>query len=171
MIETIGRIGAALLLGAACAGVCAQTCRDDIPATAPDSRFTDNGNGTVTDAGTGLMWKQCAEGQSGADCAGGAAVGIAWGQALRAAAAADFAGHADWRLPNKNELESLVERSCAGPAINARYFPNTPSTPFWSSSPSSYASYHAWYVHFANGKVHDGYKYEPNRVRLVRAGQ
>ena len=38
-----------------------QVCRDDILATAPDSRFQDNGNGTVTDLATGLIWKQCAE--------------------------------------------------------------------------------------------------------------
>lgn len=31
-------------------------------ATAPDSRYTDNGDGTVTDLATGLIWKQCAEG-------------------------------------------------------------------------------------------------------------
>jgi hypothetical protein len=40
----------------------AQTCRDDIRATAPDSRFQYNGNGTVTDLATDLIWKQCAGG-------------------------------------------------------------------------------------------------------------
>lgn len=47
----------------------AQTCKSAIKATAPDIRYTDNGNGTVTDNQTGLMWKQCSEGQSGIDCA------------------------------------------------------------------------------------------------------
>ena len=39
-----------------------QTCDPDKPITRPDSRYTDNGNGTVTDLVTGLMWKQCSEG-------------------------------------------------------------------------------------------------------------
>ena len=44
----------------------AQVCNtDSIPATTPNSQLTDNGNGTVTDSKTRLMWKQCSEGLSG----------------------------------------------------------------------------------------------------------
>ncbi len=52
----------------------AQTCNhDSIPATAPASRFSDNGDGTATDTLTGLLWKRCSEGQTwdGATCARG----------------------------------------------------------------------------------------------------
>lgn len=55
------KIGWALALAGLMGTALAQTCRDDIKATAPDSRFSDNGNGTVTDLATGLIWKQCAE--------------------------------------------------------------------------------------------------------------
>ncbi|MBP6733491.1 MAG: DUF1566 domain-containing protein [Chromatiaceae bacterium] len=158
-----------MLMGMATAA--AQTCRDDIRATAPDSRFQDNGNGTVTDPSTGLIWKQCAEGLSGAGCATGSPAGFTWQQALQHAADADFAGSSLWRLPNKNELASLSERRCYAPAINARFFPNTPSSCFWSSSPYAYGSHHAWFVDFGYGGVYSNPKDSAFYVRLVRGGQ
>ena len=157
-----------LLLVAAMAPAGAQICRDDIPASAPDSRFTDNGNGTVTDLATGLIWKQCAEGLSGAGCLSGSATTFTWQQALQHAADAVFAGSSLWRLPNKKELASLVEQRCYGPAINTRYFPNTPPW-FWSSSP--YAGADAWLVYFDSGLDYAGSKGSDSAVRLVRGGQ
>jgi len=164
-------IAAVLLLSAAGVAGAAQICRNDIRATAPDSRFTGNGNGTVSDSATGLVWKQCAEGLSGAGCASGAASTFTWQHALQRAADASFAGQTDWRLPNKNELESLVERRCSYPVINARFFPNTPSNWFWSSSPDAYSSCYAWIVDFDYGYVGSYYEHYGNHVRLVRGGQ
>lgn len=164
-------ISAALLLGAASGAVWGQTCRDDIPASAPDGRFTDNGDYTVTDLATGLTWKQCAEGLSGTGCATGAPATFTWQAALQHAEAAVFAGRADWRPPNKNELASLVEPRCYDPAINLRWFPSTPSTWFWSSSP--YAGYpgSAWSVDFYGGYVDGNFRGDADHVRLVRGGQ
>jgi hypothetical protein len=150
-------IGGAVLcsLVMAMPAVAAQACRDDIRATAPDSRFSHNGNGTVTDLATGLIWKQCAEGLSGTGCTAGSVASLTWAQALQRAADADFAGSSLWRLPNKNELASLIERRCYAPAINARFFPNTPSSWFWSSSPNAYDSDNAWFVDLSHGGVGD----------------
>lgn len=161
-----------LLLVISMAPAVAQTCRDDIPASAPDSRFTAYGDGTVTDRATGLIWKQCAEGLSGADCLTGGATTFTWQQALQHAEAAVFAGSSLWRLPNKKELASLVEQRCVDPAINARFFPNTPASWFWSSSPHAYPSYGAWYVYFGGGGgVYSDLKSYAEYVRLVRGGQ
>ncbi|NEX16738.1 MAG: hypothetical protein C1943_08940 [Halochromatium sp.] len=148
-----------------------QTCNDAVVATAPDSRFQDNGNGTVTDLATGLIWKQCAEGLSGAGCATGSAQGFAWQAALQHAEAEVFAGSDLWRLPNKNELASLVEQRCYNPAINERYFPNTPSSWFWSSSPLASGSYYAWIIYFNDGYGYGHNKSGSDAVRLVRGGQ
>lgn len=158
-------LGLSLLLGAAQAE---QTCRDDILATAPDSRYQDNGDGTVTDLTTGLIWKQCAEGLSGADCGDGSAVTVTWQAALELAKASD-----PWRLPNNKELASLVERRCVDPAINTRLFPNTTASEFWSVSPIADFSYGAWYVEFYFGSLYDDYGNKSNvyYVRLVRSGQ
>jgi len=161
-------LGLSLLLGAAQA---LQVCSDDIAATTPDSRFHSNDDGTVTDRSSGLIWKQCAEGLSGSGCNNGNAQALTWSQALQHAEAAVFAGSESWRLPNKNELASLVERRCYGPAINARFFPATPlSKSFWSSSPRASFHYDAWLVDFDDGAVYIGGRSGKGYVRLVRAG-
>jgi hypothetical protein len=125
----------------------AQTCQTaSIPATTPTSQLTDNGNGTVTDTKTGLMWKQCSEGLTGADCATGSAEIYTWQAALAQAQTVNtsggFAGHTDWRLPNVKELRSITEKQCYYPAINLTRFPNIGiyrfgywSGMYWSASP------------------------------------
>ena len=171
-------IGTALLFGVPT--LHAQTCNDSATKTAPDSRYTDNGNGTVTDNQTGLMWKQCSEGLSNSDnavpaCDTGSAITYTWQGALSHAQtvnSASFAGHSDWRLPNVKELSSLVEMACYWPAINVNRFPNTLSSGYWSSSPVADRSASAWNVHFSvgsgGGNLKAGGHYY---VRLVRGGQ
>jgi len=69
--------------------------------------FKDNGNGTVTDEATGLMWMKV---DSGALRAGNNRDGkLNWQEALAWAETLDYAGHADWRLPNVKELQSIVD--------------------------------------------------------------
>ena len=108
------------------------------------STFSDHNDGTVSDSATGLMWDKCTSGQSGnTDCTGtGSAPGYGagtytWQQALALAASANTAnykGHNDWRLPNRLELESLVDiNSTSAPTI-ATAFPNTQSFYYWSST-------------------------------------
>ena len=154
----------------------AQICKtDSIPATTPNSQLTDNGNGTVTDSKTGLMWKQCSEGLSGAGCVTGAAQEFTWQGALQQAQAVNnsggFAGFTDWRLPNIKELSSITENQCYAPAINLTRFPNTPSLYFWSASPIVGNRYNAWGIIVNDGYVNWDYKDNAFQVRLVRGGQ
>ncbi len=148
-------------------------CNNNMPASTPDSQLVDNGDGTVTDSKTGLMWKQCLEGLSG-DCSGTADT-FTWQAALQQPGvvndAGGFAGHTDWRLPNIKELRSIVEEQCFDPAINATRFPNTPSSYVWSGSPGAGNSDFAWGVLFnfgGSGAYGRGGTYA---VRLVRGGQ
>jgi hypothetical protein len=63
--------------------------------------FRDNGDGTVTDRATGLMWTKADSG-----------TGLNWQQALawvQEKNTANFLGHRDWRLPNAKELQSIVD--------------------------------------------------------------
>ena len=63
--------------------------------------FSDNQDGTVADAATGLVWDQDDSGK-----------GLDWQEALawvQAKNAASYKGHADWRLPNAKELQSIVD--------------------------------------------------------------
>lgn len=171
--------GVALLLSVQ--ALYAQTCNGSVITTAPDSRYTGNGDGTVTDNQTGLMWIQCSEGLSSTStvCDTGSAATYTWQDALTQAQTVNssgFAGHSDWRLPNRNELASLVERSCHSPAINATFFPATASLSYWSSSPDAYnpittSSAYAWRVGFGLGDIGIDYKDSIYCVRLVRDGQ
>ena len=148
----------------------AQTCNDSITPTTPDTRFIDNGDGTVTDKQTNLIWMRCALGQTrdGSTCTGSAAT-YTWQQALLVAADTTFAGSSAWQLPDIKQLTSIVEESCYGPAINLNIFPTTTSENFWTASP--YANYNdfAWGVSFNHGNDDYGSsKDDSHYVRLVR---
>lgn len=62
------------------------------------NEFVDNGDGTVTDRATGLIWTKADSGR-----------GMTWEEALRHAQGLTLAGQSDWRLPNAKELQSLVD--------------------------------------------------------------
>lgn len=163
---------------AALGSTLAQTCRTDtIVATTPVSHFTDQGDGTVIDEVTGLMWKVCSEGQS-FNVATGGCDGLAstdtWKEALAEALTANvigFAGWNDWRLPNQNELSSIIERQCGDPAINLEVFPATPSIKFWSASPNTNLPSIAWFVDFNEGFGDGSFVGDAFGVRLVRGGR
>lgn len=154
--------------------VLAQTCNSHIRATAPDARYVVNvAKGTVLDRQTGLTWKRCVEGQSGATCDAGSEIILNWGGALSQAAASTFAGYKDWRIPNSKELESLKEVACYAPAINVTVFPNDPGTwglLVWSSSAYAEDGW-AWLADFYKGGSARGQRKDSYVVRLVRGGQ
>lgn len=98
----------------------------------PDPRFLDNGDGTVTDEATGLVWLQ------DADCLSGPIVLdelITQVQALEApdCGLTDGSQAGDWRLPNVNELITLVDYGTSSPAL-------PPGHPFANVRNAYYAS-------------------------------
>jgi hypothetical protein len=149
------------------------TCPGNVGAsTTPDSAFTVNADDTVVHNASGLMWKQCYEGQSGAGCATGVATDMSWYDALMTSKTSTFAGYTDWRLPNKQELELLVDNTCSLPAINATAFPGTVSGyGSWTSTTSHSDGTYAVVVSFALGYSALGNKANGGIARLVRSGQ
>ncbi|MDD3518625.1 MAG: DUF1566 domain-containing protein [Chromatiales bacterium] len=138
--------------------------------------FNDNGDGTVTDDVTGLIWDKCSWGQSNdTDCSTGSASTHTWADALGVAVtanAANYKGFNDWRLPNRTELESLVDITKAtDPTIDVTAFPNTPSSWYWTSTTYAPGPANAWRVLFDSGYTSAGGKSVTSRVRLVRSGQ
>jgi hypothetical protein len=136
---------------------------------APNSRYLQLtpgpvGEVVVVDVQTGLIWKQCQQGASGAACALGSATALTWAAALAAADAETHAGISGWRLPNRNELRSLVERGCWSPAIN------TGNVDSWTSTSNVGNPTLAWSVGFGDGGVAFGAKSGTQNVRLVRGG-
>jgi hypothetical protein len=141
-----------------------DSCRSDIPESAPAYRFEiRSGGATVLDLQTRLEWKRCPEGFAFShyegssngyyddSCTNTFSSTFTWQQALQKAEAVNtplgltspsglpgeggYAGSNDWRVPNIKELGSIVERACYDPAINLQVFPETPPNDFWSSSP------------------------------------
>lgn len=144
--------------------------------------FTDNGDGTVTDNLTGLMWEKLSDDGSIHD----RDTTYNWTDAvttkMAALNSAVFAGHNDWRMPNRNELLSLVNIGAVNPATFAAF--NTACVPgctvltcsciqsFGYSSSSTFQSSpaSAWFVSFGSGGTGAGNKAGIEYVRAVRAG-
>jgi len=147
------------------------TCPANLgPSTTPTSDFVVNSNGTVEHIPTGLMWKQCNEGLSGPGCATGTVSLVSWSSALTAARNSNFAGYTDWRLPNRKELESLVDNTCYSPAINETVFPATYANTTWTSTTPQGSPADAWTVSFASNLSFGFPKSSNYAVRLVRGG-
>jgi hypothetical protein len=119
----------------------------------------DNSTGIVTDNSTGLQWQDNNVG-----------VTMSWQSAIDTCEALTLGGFDDWRLPNVNELENLVDDTRRNPAIDVS-FQNTTSNYYWSST--SYVGYlnAAWVVGFHSDYQHNDNKNYNRYVRCVRDGQ
>lgn len=86
----------------------------------PNPRFSDHGDGTVTDNLTGLMWTKDANSPGPTQCAPYTGLNQTWQDALdRAKCLNDnnYLGYNDWRLPNRKEIFSLIDHSVYDPAL------------------------------------------------------
>jgi hypothetical protein len=151
---------------------CAGTGQDgDIQAGVawPEPRLTDNGNGTVTDNLTGLMWSK------NANLPGGHKT---WQEALDYCNNMTLAGHTDWRLLNRKELHSLIDFSQYNLALPYDYpftnvqADNVQTTYYWSSTTYAISPGSAWIVDMWYGYMDDnGKSYNGYYVWPVRGGQ
>ncbi len=145
----------------------------------PDPRFTVSSSGTgtvVADNLTGLIWTQDGGTPTVGSCTGGA---LTWQGALDYVACLNtnnYLDHNDWRLPNVNELQSLVNRGLYRQAdwLNSQGFTNVQSVAFWSSTTYAPSPTFAWYVAMVDGFVYAYYKADNGYngyVWPVRGGQ
>ncbi len=122
------------------------------------ARFADNGDGTVTDNCTGLVWQK------------GTAPGTyTWPQALQYCESLELAGRDDWRLPNVRELQSIVDYGREGPSLDPIF--GTDAGWFWMSTTSVRYPDYAWTINFDVGSVLQDGKDLDSKVRAVRGGQ
>jgi hypothetical protein len=122
--------------------------------------FTDNGDGTVTDGNTGLMWQQ------------GEAGYMNWEDAIICCEDLTLAGYDGWRLPNIKELESLTDASLYNPAIDTDYFPDAHAWSYWTSTGGqTTGAYYKWCVNFESGQTQTDARTDQEYVRCVRSGQ
>jgi hypothetical protein len=147
----------------------------------PNPRFTDNGNGTVTDNLTGLIWLKNANAYGMRD----------WATALTNCATlhsgeaglTDGSVEGDWRLPNVQEMQSLIDYKHAIPALcntagTGQWTPDDPFTGvvklsyyYWTSTTRADGTMSAWYVALSIGSVGSNLKSGLNYVWPVRGGK
>jgi len=139
----------------------------DIQAGYPKSgaRFVDNGDGTITDKATGLMWPADS---NGVGCNGGASK--TWTTAMTWARGLVFAGYSDWRLPNVYELQSIINYARINPCIDTTFFLNTKDKYYWSSTTKLDQTTYKMPVHFGAGYSYWGSYACSNYLRAVRGG-
>lgn len=126
---------------------------------------TDSSTNCVTDKQTGLMWVKSPPSYT-----------TWWTDALdycnNLAGADGRGGYTDWRLPNWNELRSLLDASQFGPALPPGHpFSNIYNGYYWSSTTCATNANNAWLVDLNIGQVNEGNKYitdTSNRIWPVR---
>ena len=158
--------------------------------------FTDNGDGTITDNTTGLMWeKKSDDGDPihdkdntytwcGASCG---TTNVMDGTITTTFLAAlnsggGFAGHTDWRIPNANEQASIRNLETVNPATYSAFNTGcaasctvttcscTQSDFNWSSTTYQLSPANAWGVNFSGGLQFAAIKSNNEFVRAVRGG-
>ena len=137
----------------------------------PEPRFNDNGDGTITDLLTGLMWLK------NGSCMGW----LSWQAAMSAAQELNSmnrgeehcsklaVSYDDWYLPTIQELETLLNAEAADPYrfLNFYGFRGIQADSYWSSTagPNPYS---AWLLHFDTSEIMSSGKVETHHVLLVR---
>ena len=162
---------------------CAGTGQDgDTQAGAPLS-YTDNGDGTITDNNTKLVWEKKSSDGSIHDVNFVYTWANAFAVHIAALNAANLAGHDDWRLPNVRELQSIANYENFNPSVSSEFNNTctpgattvltgscTATTQYWASSTSAHAPTFAWAVIFSDGLVGEFSKAFVFRARAVRGG-
>ena len=82
----------------------------------------------------------------------------------------NFCGHNDWRLPTREQLQTLVnlKDEIEPVKISKEYFPETVPSWYWTASEHNDNTDFAWYVLFRNGVSLNDLKERPKHIRLVR---
>ena len=155
----------------------------------------DNGDGTVTDGNTGLMWEKKCDGCRGLHDVGNAYPWTGdgsqdtvwdWIEDLNREDGVGFAGYSDWRLPNARELQSLIDYGRFNPAVGVAFDADdcgrgcgsitdpacscTRQSYYWSSTTFADFPAHAVVVGFHLPLVGDRVKTDRSFVRAVRGG-
>ncbi len=106
--------------------------------------FIDNNDGTVTDTKTGLMWQQSGGGR------------MTWENAITYCEELHFAYKNDWRLPSKNELQSIIDYNKYEPAVDATI--DCTNASYWTSTSYARNNIYAWSVSLRSGFIHNNTK-------------
>jgi hypothetical protein len=120
-------------------------------------QYIDNGDGTITDNYTGLIWQKIQPANT-----------MTWEEALKYAKGLKLSGKTDWRLPNIKEIQSLNDEKLYKPSFNKFFFPDISSGNYWSSTTLQNATLKAWDINVDYGIVSYNDKTLKQNVLCVR---
>jgi len=150
---------------------CAETGQDGeikAGATWPSQRFLDFGNGTIRDNLTGLIWTKDANTPGPAACTPGAAK-ISYDSYLfvQCLNNNNYLGYDDWRIPNRKELQSLIDHSQSNPALPSdHFFTGVNLGMYWSSNTYVNQCNLGWAIDMNTGLVTESYKNPTNDLHV-----
>lgn len=160
--------------------LCTTTGQDGETQTGWNLKYKDNGDGTISDLASELMWEKLDHSGTIHDDR----TLYTWEEAFAKVAVLNafrFAGHGDWRLPNLRELHSLVHFGKANPAIDDVFHFScgtgacttstcscTSNEEYWTSTTNFDGPSVAWHVFFGDGHIQDDQKTRAQHVRAVR---
>jgi hypothetical protein len=130
--------------------------RGDTAASSAD-RFQVYGD-TVVDTLSGLMWQKTS------------AFTGNWEDALVYCENTDFDGYEDWRMPNRKELQSLIDYAKSAAPVAYSAF-TVAAESYWTSTTYAKDPTTAWAVNFENGYIGSKGKVTESKVLAVRGGQ
>ncbi len=116
-----------------------RTFGEDSDFAGAGPRLRDNGDGTVTDEITGLMWQRSDGGEMTLEAA------RAHARDLR------LAGHADWRLPTSHELFAVLNHGRSRPALDPAGFTRTAAEYWWSATNRAGDESRVWVANAGGG--------------------
>jgi hypothetical protein len=160
------------------------------PTEPPGERFVDNGDGSITDMQTGLMWEKKSDDGSVHDwdnayswsVTGAESDGTVFTVFVSTLNDQAFAGHSDWRVPTLQELGGIADYDVVDPAAALIFDDNcelgceitecscTKSSFYWSSTDVANDANSAWFADFSDGALDQKIKIGNARVRGVRGG-
>jgi hypothetical protein len=166
---------------------CGGTGQDGELQAGLDRLHVDNGDGTITDVRTGLMWEKLSDDGGIHDRDWEYTWTEAFWYKVANLNAIAFAGYTDWRLPNVNELQSLANYGAFGPAVwpafdtgcvagctvltcSCNWRVGYTSGYYWTSSSVTSYPPHAWIVAAHDGSTDGQAKGNYRHVRAVRGG-
>jgi Protein of unknown function (DUF1566) len=123
-------------------------------------RLKDNGDGTILDEQTGLVWQQI-----------GPSEPMTWEEALSYCSKLSLAKYQDWRLPNVKELRSLSDDLRVDPSIDRKYFKQIATASYWSSTSLVNNPIQAWFIDTETGLISHADKTEKFLLLAVRDGE
>lgn len=135
----------------------ARAVRNVTTPTTITNHFTDNGDGTITDNLTQLVWQKIPN-----------TAALTWEQALAYAEGLTIGTSSDWRLPNIKELQSLNNELATNPSVFNPYFSSLGVHNYWSSTTLPNQTLSAWYWNTQFGITTYDLKTNPNYVLCVR---